>query len=302
MTAVEREGAAPVLSYGFSLAGRSHEGSGAPCQDAHLIRPLPGGWTLAAVSDGVGSAPRSDEGAALALEALADHCTGALAANADQQALLRALRRGFFCAEQAVAALAERAGRVASDYDATLTAVLYNGSRALVGHCGDGGVIGLDCEGHQLLLTCVQKGELWNEVVPLRAGAGSWQFFAPLGNWAGLLLLTDGLLDVACPDLLAGQGEPLYRAFVHRFLSGALTAAGELCTAQQQLCDFVRSPDCAAITDDVTAVALLRSDPPAPHPGADYLAEPDWQALRQERYFRLYPQLRPQPEQPEEEE
>lgn len=68
---------------GASLAGSSHLAAGLPCQDAHGWRELPGGVWLAAVADGAGSAPRSDEGAALAVDAALE----ALAAAADRGAL-----------------------------------------------------------------------------------------------------------------------------------------------------------------------------------------------------------------------
>ncbi|HEX2204420.1 MAG TPA: protein phosphatase 2C domain-containing protein, partial [Longimicrobium sp.] len=60
---------APWHVLAASVRGTSHERSGTPCQDAHGWVVTPGGALAAAVSDGAGSSPRSDEGARWAVDA-----------------------------------------------------------------------------------------------------------------------------------------------------------------------------------------------------------------------------------------
>lgn len=284
----------PLFHYGFSLPGRSHVQNGTPCQDAHTVRALSGGWVLAAVADGVGSAARSAEGAALAVASLGDFCAQnfPLTMSFDAEALPQLLQRGFAAAAAALEQAAFCAQLPLREFDTTLTAALYDGQQAVVGHCGDGGVIALQPDGQYRVLTSAQKGEAWNEVVPLRFGAQHWAFCREDAPVAGLLLLTDGLFDMAVPPLLTGCEPPVYTAFVHRFLHSGLAARPES-AAVQELSAFIQSDACAAITDDVTAVVLLNAAQPAGQPPKGYLHEPDWEALRRAQYYRLYPHLQP---------
>lgn len=287
-----------VLSYGFSLAGRSHAASGTLCQDSHILRPLAGGWTLAAVADGVGSAPCSDQGSQMAVHALAAFCSDRFRDNMRTDTLPQLLREGFGAALQAVTDIAREAEQPLADYDTTLTAVLYDGARVVVGHCGDGGVIGMDGEGRYHLLTHPHKGDAWNEVFPLRSGEPNWDFFAHEGAFAGLLLLTDGVLDVAVPPLLRTEEHPIYNAFVHQFLGTEMAklSPDDFRGLAERGSAYIESEACAAITDDATAVALVNGDAAIQPPSAEYLAEPDWEGLRLARYYKLYPHLKPQGE------
>lgn len=287
----------PILHYGFSLPGRSHVLDGTPCQDAHGVFELAGGWVLAAIADGVGSAPHSHEGSALAVACLGEFCVRHfdLAAPFAAEVLPQVLREGFDAAALAVEEAARLARLPLREFDTTLTAALYNGRQAVWGHCGDGGIIALEIDGCYRMLTDAQKGEMWNEVIPLHFGSEHWVFRLEKAPAAGLLLLTDGLLDVAAPPLLTGCEPPLYTAFVHRFLNGG-TAARPAHETARALCAFIQSDECAAVTDDVTAVALLNTEKPAPPPPEGYLDEPDWEARRLDRYYKLYPHLQPKDE------
>ncbi len=283
-----------VRHYGFSLAGRSHLAAGTVCQDSHITAPLPSGWVLAAVADGVGSAQRSNIGACLAVQTLAVF----LAQQPIEESiapLQELLQQGYACAMAAIVAKAKADGMPLHQYDTTLTAVLYNGKRAVFGQSGDGGLLALGEDGRYTLLTHVQKGEAYNQVYPLRSGEAYWQFSEAAGPFAGLLLLTDGLLDVAVPPLLAGQTQPLYTAFIHKLLNGSLPGLtlGALEEFSRQRQQWLQSEECAAITDDITAVALFRLGTQVAQPPPEYLKEPDWAALRQQRYYRLYPHLKP---------
>src|SRR5437867_2109068 len=76
------------MVFGCSSRGQHHAATGLPCQDAHAVAGLPGGAVVLVVADGAGSAPRSDQGAALAVEQAA----ASLASLADRR-LPRDLRR-----------------------------------------------------------------------------------------------------------------------------------------------------------------------------------------------------------------
>jgi len=281
-----------IGSYGFSLAGRSHQAQSQPCQDAHVAVRLTETVWLAAVADGVGSAARSEVGSALAVSALADFCGRADAANPDWKAWLLA---GFHHANEAIQSKAEEEQVPLHAYDTTLTAALYDGSRVTFGQSGDGGIIGMDSNGHYRLLTETQKGEAHNEVYPLRSGPTKCGFADSGQPYAGLLLLTDGILDVAVPALLADQPERLYLPFIRRFLCGETLRCPphETDRLSAECAVFLQSPFCRAITDDMTALSIWNPHAAFTAPAQDYFTEPDWEMLRRIRFNRLYPQLAP---------
>lgn len=280
--------------YGFSLTGRSHLAANTVCQDSHIFSPCAGGrWQLAAVADGLGTAPRSDMGAKTALEALASRCA-ALPEDPDGETLLTAMREGFSEALTAVKKLAEATSGASgapvpvSDFDCTLSACLYDGEKACIGHVGDSGIIGLTADGRSFLLTDVQKGDAWNVVTPLRLGVEeeSCVFRMEERPFSALLLVTDGLLDQIAPPLLSAQPDPFYHRFLSLFISHTLDTDPEALTA------VLQSDSCKAVTDDMTAAALWRAGASVSEPPAEYLADPDWEAIRLEQYRKLYPHLK----------
>ncbi len=141
---------------------------------------------------------------------MAEFCSQAVDTYSDRTELLK---DGFTAALGAVNAKALEEQTELSEYDTTLSAALYDGTHTVFGQSGDGGIIGMNCDGRYELLTRVQKGEAYNEVFPLRCGSAKWDFGQTDKEFAGLLLLTDGVLDVAVPALLSGQPEPLYINF-----------------------------------------------------------------------------------------
>lgn len=192
--------AAPAGGWRVAAArhrGESHARRGEAGQDA-LRLSFCGDVLVAAVADGAGSAPRGGAGAALAVRAAAGAALAALrdglaladATEADIAAWLQAARAS-------VAGAAARSGVPARDCAATLALAASDGRRTLIGHVGDGAVVG----------RCAQAG--WRALSWPDAGAhaGETRFLTedppalratvwdePLD---ALALLTDGLERVA---------------------------------------------------------------------------------------------------------
>ncbi len=278
-----------ICYYGLSLTGRSHREQSLPCQDAHIALQLTDSIWLAAVADGVGSASMSEHGSELVVKALADFCSSNIQTYSDWTELLK---DGFCHALDKIKSKSQDDQTALCEYDTTLTAVLYDGIRMAYGQSGDSGIIGMDCDGHYELLTRVQKGEAYNEVFPLRCGQSKWVFAQTDMKYAGLLLLTDGVLDVAVPALLSGQPESLYVNFIHRFLSVETLLFGpdEKEGLSEYNKTFLESSFCSAITDDMTVLSIWNTEASCCIPSPDYFTEPDWAMLRSMRYNRLYPQ------------
>ncbi len=205
-----------ISGYSFSLIGRSHKKKGTVCQDASVVAKI-GRLCLLAVADGVGSAPQSEKGSALAIKSVLDLCTAEIKGEEDSFALADILKQSFNKALDEIEALAKAEGNKVGDYTTTLTACLYDGERVVVGHVGDGGVIAVDSEGYHHSLTKVQKGEAHNEVYPLPVRE-KWVFEVMSGSFDAVILLTDGLLDAAMPPIMAKKEENIYRRFVTMFL------------------------------------------------------------------------------------
>lgn len=278
--------------YGMSLTGRSHHEQMMPCQDSHLAVRLTNDIWLAAVADGVGSAEFSDRGSKTAVNALFRYCSGEII---DCDNWLQVLAEGYTAALEAIRALAEEEGNSIHDYDTTLTAALFDGGQVVYGQSGDSGMIGMNQDGRYELLTLAQKGDAFNEVCPLRCGSETWVFAKLDKKFSGLLLMTDGVLDVAVPALLNDQPEKLYVNFVRQFLSSEQIGTNSIDQDmfRQKSIDFLESPFCNAITDDMTVLSIWNNKIACSVPDADYFLEPDWAALRRSRYNKLYPYIKP---------
>ena len=151
-----------------SVAGTSHAATQTPCQDAGRCEVVPTGngleIFLAVVSDGAGSAPRSDEGSQLAVELfLSDH--RALAADDptlatfDEASVVRWLRK----LRRAITKLAALGGHHTSDYACTFLAAVVAPSRAVLIQIGDGAIVTESEEtGDYVFMVWPQHGEFAN--------------------------------------------------------------------------------------------------------------------------------------------
>lgn len=192
-----------MITYGYSLQGKSHVKNGIVCQDSSKVDRLRAGLYMGIVADGVGSAAKSDIGSKMAVEGLFAYCNEHVKRSQTNEDLELILKEGYTYAMQQITDYAVKHGEQLSDFDTTLSSVLYNGEQVVFGHAGDGGIIARYNDGHIEPITERQKGADEISVRPLRAGESSWAFGSVLGNVASVLLVTDGMLDgVMQPNLL----------------------------------------------------------------------------------------------------
>ena len=258
-----------IATYGLSLQGTSHVAANIVCQDAHKIAQLPNGRIAAAIADGVGSSKHSDIAAKIAVDTVIETIAKSML-NPEYT-----IKLGFITALHNIRCQARLRGDVIKNYDTTLTVAVYDGERICYGHCGDGGIIGLSNSGEYIPITQVQKGDEHNMVIPLRAGLNYWKFGSTDEKFASLIMMTDGLLDIAMPSLLSGG---VYVRFTRQFIDNT----------QDEVKSFLLSDNCKPITDDKTVVAIINNDVVPEMKQADYYAEPDWKKLREEKYKLLY--------------
>jgi hypothetical protein len=257
---------------GASVQGTSHVSSGVPCQDAHGFHHLASGEWLIAVADGAGSAPRSREGSAIAVE----HALSALAITLQathpmEEAAWRVVMSVCFgVARDALVKHAEQAGEGVGlrDFATTLICAVLAPGTLCVGQLGDGFAVARDAAGQLFIAARPQRGEYANEAYFLTMDqAADLLETKVIGmDVSALAVSTDGLLRLAL-NLPSYEPHPPFFKPLFDFATGAV--ADE--TAPTQLADFLNSPRvCARTDDDKTLVLATRnvstSPLPAPYP------------------------------------
>lgn len=184
-----------MISYNFSLQGKSHIERGSVCQDYSGVVRLDAKWMLAMAADGVGSAPKAEVGSRMAVELLGEFCKKKHSSKMSDRERESLLCEGYAYAMRGIARYAEKQDQPLEDFDTTLSAVLYDGEKVVYGHAGDGGILVRLRNGKTVPLTERQKGADGTSVIPLRAGESFWAFGTSGEKTAAVLLATDGMLD-----------------------------------------------------------------------------------------------------------
>jgi len=250
------------------------------------------GWVIAAVADGVGSCKYSDVAAQMAVEIAVQSCAGSINSGTASDGLLQIIEKAFAQAEREIDKHSLAQGHPLSEYDTTLSLAIYDGTKITYGHCGDGGIIGLNYEGDYVQITSPQKQE-GMYVIPLRAGVTTWIIGSTDGEFASVLLATDGVYDVFFPYLLKGQPVEVYVPLIRYFMDNNILNISESnnkLIGQERL-DFICSDACSSITDDKTIMVLVNGDVKPKEKPPEFYAEPDWDVLQYEWNKKAYPHL-----------
>ena len=256
-----------------SVAGSSHRATGLPCQDAHACQAfaVDGREALVAiVSDGAGTAPRSDVGSARAVGHLdtlvsGHFCAGILPRHVDG----RLARTWYACVTELLAKEASREGADPRDYACTLLGAYVDDEGGAFMQVGDGAaVIRMAGEDGWRPVIWPQHGRYANEsnfVVGERVGEDLEFAYVP-GRIAEVALFTDGLENLVLDR--AARTAP--RAFFDH-VSGPvrrLPAPGVDPALSGHLADYLSSPDVSARTDDDVTLVIASRGPEAPRAAA----------------------------------
>ncbi len=283
-----------IEGFNFSIVGRSHIKSETVCQDFSMIH-LGNRFSFAAVADGVGSCKYSEIGAKVAVETLFKHCEPLLENSTDDK-LCSALRKGFDLCNEEIAKIAKESGNDITDYDTTLTAAVFDGSKVIFGHIGDGGLLGMKKNGEYELLTTVTKGDTWNEVIPLRTDSKYYHFEIVKEEYCAIALFTDGLFDVACPAILKNADNKIYHAFISHFIKSDHILQDLACVDKEEDAKKYIDLKHQDLQDDLSAAVLMNKDANVTSPDSSYYDEPNWEKIKTEIYYKLYPHLIPKDE------
>ncbi|MDR2720571.1 MAG: protein phosphatase 2C domain-containing protein [Nitrososphaerota archaeon] len=283
-----------IYSYGFSITGSSHKKSDRPkCQDYNDIKKLENGYIIAAIADGVGSCKYSDIAALLAVNTSLEVCAEAVDAEGDNCNFEKVIEDAFTKAERKIDAYSLSQKHLITDYDTTLSLVIYDGKSIHYGHCGDGGIIGLNNGGDYVKITTPQKSD-GTFVIPLRAGKSSWKIDKAEGEYASVLLATDGVYDIFFPYLLKGQPVEVYVPLVRYFLDNHIVKISDEISEKivsKEREKYLDSDACSSITDDKTVRVLINGDILPKMKDDSYYTEPDWDTLQLEWNKKAYPHL-----------
>lgn len=183
-----------MITYGFSIQGKSHIDRGVVCQDSSTVNRIKSGYYIGIIADGVGSAPHSDVGSDIAVKSFSRYCNEHIQEKFSSGIIEEILADGFTYAFEQVKQYAGSKRAAIEDFDTTLSAAVYDGQTVVYGHSGDGGIVVKYTDGTIKPITSRQKGADGTSVIPLRAGVRAWAF-GTRENVASVLLATDGMLD-----------------------------------------------------------------------------------------------------------
>ena len=238
-----------------SVAGRSHEKRGQPCQDKHHWQILQEGILDAAVADGAGSSNLGHVGAKIAVNVALGAISQQKLLPVDdigwQFLLVDALR----AAKNAVLAESQVREVDPRELATTLILVVATPGFVLAAQVGDGAAVVGDGEENIFSLTSPQTGEHINETTFLISEPGVEN--AQVNIWRGklvhLAIFSDGLQMLALKMPMGLPHSPFF-APLFKFMT-VVTNEEE---ANKQLEDFLRSPKVTGRTDDDLTLLLAR--------------------------------------------
>lgn len=282
-----------IISYGMSIVGTSHVSKNTPCQDSHRYETLDNGWLVAAVADGVGSAKHSEVASKMACDVFVETCKALITKDTVITDTKAILAEAYKTADAKIKDYVYGIEDLITDYDTTLSTVIYDGRRLAYGHSGDGGIVALTYEGDYIKVTEPQKADDGVCVIPLRAGATHWEFGECDADVASVLLATDGVYDNFMPYLLRGQPVEFYIPLIRWFMdnSGIGITSENREQVEESRKNFLCGDACKVITDDKTILVAFNADVIPALKDDSYYAEPDWAKLQEEWNKKAYPHL-----------
>lgn len=282
-----------LIAYGMSIVGTSHVGKNTPCQDSHRYESLANGWMAVAVADGVGSAKHSEVASKMACDVFIETCKTCVAQETQISDLKDIIKKAYTAADQQIKEYVYKIDDIITDYDTTLSTVIYDGKHIVYGHSGDGGILALTTSGDYIKVTQPQKADDGICVVPLRAGEAHWEFGECEIEVASVLLATDGVYDNFMPYLLRGQPVELYVPLIRWFMDNNVIGitAENRDQVEESRKNFLCGDSCRAITDDKTIVVAFNAEVIPALKDDSYYAEPDWAKLQELWNRKAYPHL-----------
>ncbi|GIM95624.1 protein phosphatase 2C domain-containing protein [Paractinoplanes toevensis] len=246
------------LTWSKTFTGRHHQ----QCEDA-AVAMSGSGWTLLAVSDGAGSAPRAADGSMIAVDLVTDFVRdspppAAVPGHDGHQAQLEWLRTAVGTVGRRWMTETLIRGGEPADFDATLAIVVSNGWETGIATVGDSFVAGLGRTGKVELMVAPDRPAALtgSEAYMLQDWELRTRYVAVVDpDIAMIFLSTDGL-EFLLEAKVVRKGPELVQAFigVKKWLANVLETIGRSCDLSQA--DVLGRADVMAGKGDDVGVAL----------------------------------------------
>ncbi len=244
------------VAIGASVQGASHLQAGLPCQDFLAYRSIDENTLAAVISDGLGSEPRSQQGARLATEACLAFLEAELhwAVPNDLESWRMLLQESFAQARFALEEIAQQEQAELKEYGATLLVLVVSGEWLATGHIGDGAAVAWLEDGSFQTISAPQSGEYINETFPLtmQGALERVEYSVFRQRVKALALMTDGMCHLSLRKPDDAPHPPFFQP-----LFSQLPNVTDAQAASMKLAAFMESERVCALTDDDKTLVLI---------------------------------------------
>lgn len=266
------------LSYGLSERGAYHINKGVVCQDSHKIVDCGENMIIAAVADGVGSEKYSDIASKIAVGSTVSYCKKTITPKTSPKSILKHMHDSFLCAKNNIEKSAGRKNRPITEYDTTLSLVVFIDEDIYYGHVGDSGIIAATKSGEYKLITETQR-DGYGRVFPL-CYEEKWEFGKFNEPACGAFLATDGMLELFFPIYIREDKINIHVALAEFFMRPDIFKKLGQENMKKRIKEYIQSLDKTIVYDDKTVVYLLNTEVITKRREDEYYKEPDWELAR----------------------
>ncbi len=283
-----------IYTYGVTQQGHYHIKNNIVCQDYHFIEKISDNLCFAAVADGLGSELYTDIASKIAATSVVEYCKKNISENSSDDEILSILQKAYKYALECIYIEADAKKQERTQYDTTLSCVVYLKGVVYYGHSGDSGIVALKKDGEYIAVTEQQRDE--NGFVFPLCFEDKW-IFGKVEEIASVLLATDGMLETLFPSLLYGEEVSIYVVLAQYFMDNTSLGFSEETkgAVQEKIEDFVSNIGESQVNDDKTLVCVVNTAIQTARKEDEYYKVPDWSALKKkkdEEFRRLaYPHL-----------
>lgn len=244
---------------GRSAIGTKHITGGTPCQDAVDYEIIPGDQIIiGAVSDGMGSASRSEVGSKLAVKTAlsqmkSTRCWQNQPENDEQvQDIFYAV---LGTVKAALKKEAEKGGYSVEDLDCTLLVFVATPNWLAAMQVGDGQIVVRPRDGNYQLLFMPDKGEFANVTTPVTSSHAleEMQVCFKSGSYKFICAATDGIENIS---LVKPEGWRPFEGFFKPLEEQIMLSTNSLDHKKKEINDFLNSEQINQKTDDDKTLLL----------------------------------------------
>lgn len=275
-----------MIIYKSNMAGPYHIESGLPCQDSFAIYQGEG-YSVLAVTDGLGSELHSDIGASVAAQTAVEYCSRHISSEMQFDDIKKVMNNALVNAYKAVLTRANEDGNDSDEYDCTLCLAVYDGEHLSFAQSGDSGLVALLENGEYRRVTTQQRDEE-GRVFPLCWGPEKWEFGQVDSTVSAFMLMTDGVFEQICPKLMRKRNIEINIPLAQRFLDRFDCTEDDVPSLEKAVYEYLDHYPKHLLGDDKTVVVLINPERKPEEKDEAYYAIPDWKAMREEAEKKLF--------------